>query len=69
MSDWQLSSNTVDFRNQERRAAFGREEVTMRLWRPGDPTDPENCPVCGGNPDNCDHPTIRPPKPKDKEGS
>lgn len=34
-------------------------------WRPGDPRDPENCPVCGCNPDNCDHPTIRrPPKPK-----
>jgi len=33
-------------------------------WRPGDKNDPENCPVCGGNPDNCDHPTTRPaPKP------
>ena len=39
----------------------------MRLWRPGDPTDPENCPVCGGNPSSCDHPTIRPPKPKSEE--
>ena len=36
-------------------------------WRPGDKNDPENCPVCGGNPDNCDHPTIRPPKPKSEE--
>lgn len=34
-------------------------------WRPGDKNDPENCPVCGGNKNNCDHPTIRPaPAPK-----
>ena len=26
MTDWQLSQSTVDFRNQERRAANGRDE-------------------------------------------
>ena len=28
MTDWQLSQSTVDFRNQERRAANGRDENT-----------------------------------------
>ena len=32
----------------------------MASWRPGDKSDPENCPVCGGNPSQCDHPTVRP---------